>query len=114
MDFVKQPYNVNQPDKHEKQDRIMRFTAINHLLGPLLIIHCATTKPVPPTPNPPDYHVPACAEVLPDGENACDGKFTADGLACVMCPYTYSCLDQTDMIYCTSDKGCDDPLCVQR
>lgn len=74
--------------------------------------HCVT-QPLP-QPNPPNYNMTVCPPVLPDGENVCDGKFTYDGLACVDCPYTYSCLDQEDMIYCTSKQGCDDPACIQR
>lgn len=80
-----------------------RFVAV------ALISSCL--KPVVPSPTP-VLPAPKCSasDPFPVPASVCDGRFTQNGFACVICVQPYqNCTDTYDQVYCAT--SCSDPLC---
>lgn len=63
--------------------------------------------PTPVNPIPPDLvdaGIPNCVNSLPI--EACDGSFTAEGYACVLCSNGMGCLDKVEQVYCLNQSAC--------
>lgn len=91
------------------------------LIAIMLVMH-ACPAPLPPKPVDgtvvvsSDFGVPGLARCardagLPTSEDVCDGRTTAEGLACVRCKNMHACLDSVDVVYCVAGTDCSDPRC---
>ena len=81
----------------------MRLLALAFLAG----CHLPPPRPLNMSPDA-GYCATGVSPTSPD--QACDGRFTADGMACVTCPGTVSdCVDKDTMVLCV--VSCSDPQC---
>lgn len=72
---------------------------------------CSCLRPIPSPPMAPGSDAGQCAHGIgpTSPDDACDGRFTASGLACVLCPVDAGCLATSVQVWCV--HYCDDPAC---
>ena len=73
-----------------------------------LLPACIAPRPVNYTATPDaGYCAPNIGPHSPD--DACDARYTPDGMSCALCSVTRGCVARDLMIYCV--QSCSDPAC---